>query len=69
MKRSTSQVRAKDSDLPRQTAGVEWQPSSGTKHWLCFNDLEVLLLAQGLSTARMQMQAPTMARAIEPEEG
>lgn len=47
---------------------VEWIPSRGTRHWLCFNDLEVLLLAQGLSTDRIQQQAQVVAQAIDPEE-
>lgn len=63
MTRAAKQVR----EQSRQTAPVEWIPSSGTRHWLCFNDLEVLLLAQGLTTDRIQQQAQMMAKAIEPE--
>lgn len=64
VKRATRQV----VEQPRTTVGVEWQPSRGTRHWLCFNDLEVLLLAQGLSTDRIQQQAQVVAQAIDPEE-
>ena len=50
---------------PATVAGIEWYPSAGTKHWLVFNDGEVLCLAAGVVTDRMIHQAQMMAKAIE----
>lgn len=56
-------------EKPVTTVGVEWQPSRGTRHWMCFNDLEVQLLAEGLTTDRIKQQAQHVAKAITPEAG
>ena len=61
-KRSAARV-----EPPVQTAGVAWIPTTGCRHWLVFNDIEVLCLAAGQVTDRMQQQAQMMAKAIEEE--
>ena len=54
-------------EKPVTTVGVEWIPSQGTRHWLCFNDGEVLCLAAGQVTDRMRLQAQMIATAIEDD--